>query len=877
MKNTNLITTNFKHVAPEQVKDFILNQFSNLEIKRSINTPGKIMFNLVEKLAQHPLFFYNGSTAARLSFSSWYGLLDLRDNTYTNQLERDLYLLHELNHMATLNYTKMSDEEWRSEHIRNEKASSFWSEALVYFEYPSLFEPASATFPLWIAPYFTDELALIPGISNHILYAQSPEFCSALLFQEFLKISIKEHHTLSPIELRSRKYDYLTETWCDANQVLQTCINQHFVEYRGYLADNRYAEAIALHEKWLNTNMSERGVLFDNKHVLRAKVNSNEIFKLAKQEERFKTLTLKYNIPYSISLQGYLDKIVAIMQSEEAKGNITQTPLVAPTKQLIHDAGITNTIYSLFTRPARAVANQLRSKNNLQDQLYGIAESRIQDGFNKIFTEQYKNWTKDLVIGLDDFPHSYPTAGSSEALRESIIELAAVARNKGDIINIHTFQGEYEGVRSYASSVSIPMIEHANRNLDNLLNASNLRAKDIFYISYPSSIDGNIWPDLNKFLDLMHTKGVRVLLDLTYVGAYIGKQTVMANHPAIECVYFSLSKSFGVYYHRVGGVFSRNPLNLLVGNKWFKNTFSMALGTDLMQQFRPNDIASFYSRIQQALTWYVNSKLNLKLQPSDVFLIAQQKISPAEHATLPATLKMLCRPTDNSYILRACLQPLLDYLTNDFHRTFPLFNFEIAPRSVNKLINKVKSCSPETPNIKAIDAQELLLAGWEMNLGLSKSFSLSNAQISRFLEEILIVANKHNHHPRITFTENKCVISLITHATNSVTEVDAMLAKKIDLLYSSYNKNEFKVLTFSAAKNDACITELFSFKNFNQAFDFAKNIHALVANADRKHTKIEIDWGVCSISAPPKYIATAQNIYKSLDKQMPDLKYKARL
>src|SRR5918999_601042 len=55
--------------------------------------------------------------------------------------------------------------------------------------------------------------------------------------------------------------------------------------------------------------------------------------------------------------------------------------------------------------------------------------------------------------------------------------------------------------------------------------------------------------------------------------------------PSLGAVFFSLSKAFGVYYHRIGGVLSRAPLPGLEGNRWFKNVFSLALGTLLLERF----------------------------------------------------------------------------------------------------------------------------------------------------------------------------------------------------------------------------------------------------------------------------------------------------
>jgi hypothetical protein len=108
----------FKVVHPHEVRAFLIEQFFTHELKRAAQTPGNIIYTLIDKLAERPLFHYSGNKLARLVFSSWYGLLDLRNAAYTHHLQRDLYLLHELFHMATINYAKMTDDEWSAEHIR---------------------------------------------------------------------------------------------------------------------------------------------------------------------------------------------------------------------------------------------------------------------------------------------------------------------------------------------------------------------------------------------------------------------------------------------------------------------------------------------------------------------------------------------------------------------------------------------------------------------------------------------------------------------------------------------------------------------------------------------------------------------------------------
>lgn len=696
MRKANTITTQFSisdkpqytYVEATEVRQFILGQISNPIIKAKADIPGSVLHTIITNLEKRPLFIYNGNKQSRFVFSSWYGVLDLRKNTYANSLLRDLYLLHELNHMATIQYQPLTDEEWIEAHIRNEKASSMWSEALVYFEHPELFVQAQKLFGnLWVKRYYTDEILLIPGKSNHQLYNEAPLLMSALLLQEFVKISVKPYVDLSSEELRTRKYDYFTESWCDANACIQQEANNHMQAYLKLSLSNP-TEACNFHKQWLEENTSLRGVLFDYTHPLRVGVNQSAIMQAARDSERSKELQLKYSIPMKLCMQGYLQQCVDVMEQHEMSAGITQTPLVEPTKKLIREHGICNTVYALFTQPAREVASILYATQNLQEQLFTMAQSRKQDHVNQQFAQQYIQWTQNVVAGLEEYPHFYPTAGSSEALRASIVELSANARKKGKNVKLHIFQGEYEGAPSYAAGNAIEVVQHRNRSIEELSNCNNVREGDLFYISYASSIEGNRWENLNQFLDCMHKKGVKVLLDLTYLGCFVEHDKLNLRHLAVECVYVSLSKAFGVYYQRVGGMFSKNPSQLLFGNKWFKNMFSINYGIELMKNYPLHAVPNYYRSIQENLILRVNQQLGLDLKASDVFLLANQQLTKEEFGKLPKHVQILCRKFNDgdSYILRVCLQPMLDYLTNDFRKTFPMYGLEASIQN-NKLLN----------------------------------------------------------------------------------------------------------------------------------------------------------------------------------------------
>ena len=67
---------------------------------------------------------------------------------------------------------------------------------------------------------------------------------------------------------------------------------------------------------------------------------------------------------------------------------------------------------------------------------------------------------------------------------------------------------------------------------------------------------------------------------------------------------------------------------------------------------------------------------------------------------------------------------------------------------------------------------------------LSKTFSFKNYRQSfGFVSQIVLLAEKKNHHPTITLEYASVTIALISHDMNEITERDIDLAKQIDKIY----------------------------------------------------------------------------------------------
>jgi 4a-hydroxytetrahydrobiopterin dehydratase len=67
---------------------------------------------------------------------------------------------------------------------------------------------------------------------------------------------------------------------------------------------------------------------------------------------------------------------------------------------------------------------------------------------------------------------------------------------------------------------------------------------------------------------------------------------------------------------------------------------------------------------------------------------------------------------------------------------------------------------------------------------LSKTFLFKNYRQSfGFVSQIVLLAEKKNHHPTITLEYGSVTIALISHDMNEITERDIDLAKQIDKIY----------------------------------------------------------------------------------------------
>lgn len=320
--------------------------------------------------------------------------------------------------------------------------------------------------------------------------------------------------------------------------------------------------------------------------------------------------------------------------------------LGAPAKPLLH--GLTPAVYGLVLPETRAMVRRLWSER--PELLYECSYDDVQDAAHGVFLDAWSAWVAPLVDGLEGFRNRYVTNGSSEAIRETIWNLAGTARSAGLTAQLHVFAGEYEGYAAYARAAGAAVVTHdRDRWRDEKAYASG--ALHCWYVSQPSAIDGNVWAELPAFIADMTRRDVALAVDLAYVGATPRLPRLDLSSPAIKHVFFSLSKVFGLFYHRVGGVLSRAPLLGLEGNKWFKNIFSLYLGASLIQEApNPTTLPAKYQRFQNDACRLLRDEHGIPFEASEVILLATSPLG-----NYP-------RPFRRGNGCRWCLTPTIDRL-----------------------------------------------------------------------------------------------------------------------------------------------------------------------------------------------------------------------
>lgn len=320
------------------------------------------------------------------------------------------------------------------------------------------------------------------------------------------------------------------------------------------------------------------------------------------------------------------------------------------TKTDLVNRGISKTVFSRFYPETKNIIQQVLLSASEDQSDYEDGYTGKQDHLHGLFLDCYQNWVADAVtVNWAEYPFRYPSNGSSEAIREQIAYLKAQGYEA-----IYTFKGEYEGYSAIASAMEMIVVAF-DRDFD----ASSLKIdkKGAFFLSQPSSIDGNVWNEYELFIASMNTfhPDTPIYVDLCYVGCVSKLLNIQLTYSNIHGVFFSLSKAFGVYFHRIGGVFLREANPLMYGNMWFKNLLSMKIGRELMNTFALGDIPRKYLSQQAEAIEKIGKELSIKLESADVVLLAN-----ACRSELPDELYSALVRESSAQHVRICLTPTLE-------------------------------------------------------------------------------------------------------------------------------------------------------------------------------------------------------------------------
>ncbi len=258
------------------------------------------------------------------------------------------------------------------------------------------------------------------------------------------------------------------------------------------------------------------------------------------------------------------------------------------------------------------------------------------DDFHVPIIEEFLAYWNDELPALNGFAHRYPTAGSEEFIREYISSL------KDDFI--YVFEGEYEGYGEVSKTRGIKTVELTIDTDPASLDPG------VFFISNPSARNGNIL-DESVILRVAEA-GHRVFYDLAYLGS-TEHHVFDVSHPNIVAVATSFSKTFGLFYYRVGFGFSRDPVDALWANKWFKSVFALLVAQKVMAEIPSRALAKKYLPIQKQIVDAIEKDTGIPLLASEAFYIAHV---PDVDALCDGARRILA-PFARGPITRLCLTP----------------------------------------------------------------------------------------------------------------------------------------------------------------------------------------------------------------------------
>lgn len=261
------------------------------------------------------------------------------------------------------------------------------------------------------------------------------------------------------------------------------------------------------------------------------------------------------------------------------------------------------------------------------------------DDFHLPVIDAYQNHVREQLPELNQFPYRYVTGGASEGIFHLLAQIAAFKKNQP----LYVLEGEYEGYAGYGQNLGLNFT--TTKETTDLINTP----PGIVFLSNPSARDGNIIK--NEEVLAICNAGHQVVYDATYVGL-TDPHRFDLNHQNIIAVITSLSKPFGLYYHRLGFTFTRFEMKTLEVNKWFKNILSLIIAREVLTQIKPGELVRRYRFFQKAAISQMEKDFSFKPNSSDVVLLAN-----TDNKTFATDQKSVWEKFHRRHNYRFCLTP----------------------------------------------------------------------------------------------------------------------------------------------------------------------------------------------------------------------------
>jgi histidinol-phosphate/aromatic aminotransferase/cobyric acid decarboxylase-like protein len=261
------------------------------------------------------------------------------------------------------------------------------------------------------------------------------------------------------------------------------------------------------------------------------------------------------------------------------------------------------------------------------------------DDFHEPVLDAYENHMTNQLQGLGKFPYRYTTAGASEGIFHVLSHIASFNKE----VPLYAWEGEYEGYSGYGTNLGLQFTSVPYET-----DTSEL-PKGTWFISNPSARDGMIIP--NDTIQAIADAGHRIILDVTYVGS-TQPHEFLVNHPAIDTVFISLSKPFGLYYYRIGFCYSKTEYKTLMVNKWFKNIFNHIIAKKILEAFSASELNDRYRSYQERAVREIAQLYEIPVVSSDVLLLAK-----ADTANIPDSSRDNLQTYLRGEGYRFCLTP----------------------------------------------------------------------------------------------------------------------------------------------------------------------------------------------------------------------------